>query len=68
MGQFGLEVADRRLSLLKQVFRLFSGLDLLPQSLPRRVELVGVGTIILIPTDDRDRHLAIADETPTLRR
>jgi hypothetical protein len=68
MGHFGLEVADRRLSLLKQVLRLFSGLDLLPQSLPRRVELVGVGTVILIPTDDRDRPLAIADETPTLWR
>jgi hypothetical protein len=68
MGQFGLEVADRRLSLLEPVFRLLSGLDLLPQSLPRRVELVGVGTVVLIPTDDRDRHLAIADETPTLWR
>ena len=68
MGQFGLEVADRRLSLLKEVFRLFSGLYLLPQSLPRRVELVGVGTIVLIPANDRDRHLAIADETPTLWR
>ena len=68
MGQFGLEVVDRRLSLLEQMFRLLSGLHLLPQSLPRRVELVGVDTVILIPTDDRDRHLAIADETPTVWR
>jgi hypothetical protein len=68
MGQFGLEVADRRLRLLKQVFRLLAGLDLLPQSLPRRVELVGVDTVVLIPVDDRDRHLAIADKTPTMWR
>ena len=66
MGHFGLEVTDRRLSLLEPVFRLLSGLDLLPQSLPRRVELVGVGTVILIPTDDRDWNLAITDETPPL--
>jgi hypothetical protein len=34
------------------MFRALSGLDLLTQSLPRCVELVGVDTIILIPTDD----------------
>jgi hypothetical protein len=68
MGQFGLEVVDRRLSLLKQVFRLLSGLDLLSQGLPRCVELVGAGTTVLIPVKDRDRNLAITDETPTLRR
>jgi hypothetical protein len=68
MGQFGLEVANRRLSLLKQVFRLLAGFDLLSQSLPRCVELVGAGTTVLIPVKDRDRNLAITDETPTLRR
>ena len=68
MGQLGLEVADRRLSLLEQMFRVLSGLDLLPQSLPRCVELVGAGTTVLIPVEDRDRNLAIADETPTLWR
>ena len=68
MGQLGLEVVGRRLSLLEKVFRALSGLDLLPQSLPRCVELVGVGTIVLIPVKDRDRNLAIADETPTLWR
>ena len=68
MGQLGLEVSDGRLSLLEKMFRLLSGLDLLSQSLPRCVELVGAGTIVLIPADDRDRHLAIADEAPTLWR
>jgi hypothetical protein len=68
MGQFGLKVVDRRLSLLEEMFRALSGLDLLPQGLSRCIELVGVGTVVLIPTDDRDRHLAIADETPTLWR
>jgi hypothetical protein len=66
MGQFGLEVMDRRLSLLEETFRALSGLDLLPQGLPRCVELVGVDTVILISTDDRDWNLAITDETPTL--
>jgi hypothetical protein len=28
--------------------------------------LIDVGTVILIPADDRDRNLAIADEMPTL--
>jgi hypothetical protein len=36
--------------------------------LPRRVELVGVDIVVLIPVDDRDRHLAIADKTPTMWR
>jgi hypothetical protein len=49
------------------MFGALSGLDLVPQGLPRYVELVGVGTVILIPPDDRDRHLAIAGEAPTLR-
>ena len=44
MGQFGLEVVDRRLGLLEQMFRMLSCRDLLPQSLPRCVELVGAGT------------------------
>jgi len=68
MGQFGLEIADRRLRLLEEMFGALSGLDLLPKSLPRRFELVGVGTVVLIPVDDRDRHLAIADKTPTMWR
>jgi hypothetical protein len=68
MGQFGLEVVDRRLSLPEETFRAFSGLDLLAQSLPRRVEVVGVDTVILIPTDDQNWNLAITDETPTLWR
>jgi len=38
MSQFGLKVADRRLPLL---FRALSFRDPLPQSLPRRIELVG---------------------------
>jgi hypothetical protein len=65
MGQFGLEVVDRRQGLLKQMFRALSGLDLLPQSLPRYVELVA-RSIILIPMDHRNRDLAIPDEAPTL--
>jgi hypothetical protein len=40
MSQFGLKVADRRLTL-GQTFRALSFRDLLPQSLPRRIELVG---------------------------
>jgi hypothetical protein len=68
VGQLGLEVSDGRLSLLEEVFRLLSGLDVLSQSLPRCVELVGAGTTVLIPVKDRDRNLAITDETPTLRR
>ncbi len=67
MRQVGLEVTDRRLGLLEQMFRVLACHDLLPQSLPRCVELVGAGAVILIPVDHRDRNLAIADETPTLR-
>jgi hypothetical protein len=68
MGQLGLEVVDRRLSVLEQMFRTLWCDSLLPQSLPRCVELVGVGTVILIPADDRDRNLAIAEETPMFSR
>jgi hypothetical protein len=66
MGQFGLEVADRRLHLLEPMFRVLSRGDLLVQSLSRCVELVGAGAVILIPVDHRDTNLAITDETPTL--
>jgi hypothetical protein len=68
VGQLGLEVSDGRLSLLEKVFRTLSGLDLLPQSRPRCVELVGAGTTVPIPVKERDRNLAITDETPTLWR
>ena len=52
MGQLGLEVTDRLLSFLEQLFRTLSCRDLLPQSLPRCVELVGAGSIIPVPLDD----------------
>jgi hypothetical protein len=66
MGQFGLEVVDRRLGLLEQVLCMLSCRDLLPQSLPCRFESIGAGCVALIPVDDRDRNLAIPDEAPTL--
>jgi hypothetical protein len=34
MSQFGVKVADRRLTLQEQMFRALSFRDLLPQSLP----------------------------------
>ena len=66
MGQFGLEVVDRRLGLLEQMLCMLSCRDLLPQSLPCRFERIGAGCVTLIPVDDRDRNLAIPDEAPTL--
>jgi hypothetical protein len=66
MCEFGLEVVDRRLSLLEQMLYMLSGRDLLPQSLPCRFERVGARCITLIPVDDLDRNLAIPDEPPTL--
>ena len=66
MGQFGLEVVDRRLGLLEQMLCMLSCRDLLPQSLPCCFERIGAGCVTLIPVDDRDRNLAIPDEAPTL--
>ena len=66
MGQFGLEVVDRRLGLLEPMLCMLSCRDLLPQSLPCRFERIGAGCVTLIPMDDRDRDLAIPDEAPTL--
>ena len=66
MGQFGLEVVDRRLGLLEQMLCMLSGRDLLPQSQTCRFERIGAGCISLIAMDDRDRNLAIPDEAPTL--
>ena len=52
---------------LEQMFGTLSGLDLLPQSLPRYVQLVGAGAVVLISVDRGDGNVAIADETPMLR-
>ena len=40
---------------------------LLAQSLPRRVELVPPGTILMIPMNNGDSHIAIANKTPPVR-
>ena len=61
-------IVDRRLCLLKQMLSTLACCGLLTQSLPCRFERIGAGCVTLIPMDDRDRNLAIADETPMFSR
>jgi hypothetical protein len=62
MGQLGLKRLDRRSCFLKQLLRPLADGDLLAQGLPRSVNPVGAGAIIVFAVDDSDRHLAISDK------
>jgi hypothetical protein len=64
--QLGLEVVHRHLGFLEEMFRVLACGDLLSQRLTRCVELVGAGTVFLIPVDHQNRAFAIPDEAPTL--
>jgi hypothetical protein len=67
--QLGLKIADRYLRLCQQSLSAFSGCCFGSDGLPSGVKLVGAMFTVrlVIPANDGDRHLAVANKSAPLR-